>query len=48
MKMDESGRSIVGKLFFHLLAPILQPLFTFVLALPPMNAEEHDQGRKQA
>jgi hypothetical protein len=46
--MDESWRSIVGKIFFYLLAPVLQPLLTFVLALPPMNAEEHDQGRKHA
>jgi len=46
--MDESWALDCGKNIFYLLAPVLQPLLTFVLALPPMNAEEHDQGRKHA
>jgi len=49
--MGESGRSSVGKrriYFFYLLAPILQPLFTVVVALPPMNEEEDNQRPNHA
>jgi len=51
VKMSESGRSSVGKrrnFFLYLLAPILQPLLTVVVALPPMNEEEDNQRPNHA
>jgi hypothetical protein len=36
------------KVFFYLLAPILQPLLTFVVALPPMNEKEDNQRPNHA